>query len=80
MHEFYYPLADLRVNTWKDRHSMRWEEATVMDKAKQPGEPSTYTTPARNASTGAPGSRVLIAALRKKETRTKLHHSANDTC
>ena len=68
-------------HVWKDHYSIRRNEATVVDKAKRPGELSLkealhiymYTL-LSNASTGTLGLRSL-AALRNQEDRTKLHHS-----
>ena len=80
----------LSVRVCKDCHSIKWEEASVVDKAKHPGELPLkealhiHMTPAEeclNRDTGLEIPRCWMAALRKQEAKTKLHHFAtsNDT-
>ena len=78
-------------HAWKDHHSINWEVATVVDKAKHPGELANmealhiHMTPAEeclNRHTGLEIPGCWMAALRKQEARTKLRHSetSGDTC
>ena len=64
---------------------MRWEVATVVDKAKHPGElplkkaVHIHMTPAEehlNRDTGLEIHGYWMAALRKQKTKTKQHHFA----
>jgi len=72
-------------HAWKDHHSIRWEEATVVDKAKchveLPRKKALHIhmTPAEECLNWDIGPEIpgcWMTALRKQETRTKPRSSA----